>query len=679
MNSNYYFANRFSMLPNNTDFLPYDINVLKKIQEESERRKRPKLNYSFHTLFSPFIADAVGASPNYDIEAKAVELLDRKKSSVYSYHTFMLPFNIEDPRGKTEFDFESVVEYFKENGMWYSDECCSENGKRKFPFNRPSKFKKHSSAKGCACLDVDKILRTVTALDGDKEDAELENIWLAYQEYQYFNPAMRNALYTSLNNNSHSEISHTFEFRPEGRDKKLQAHYYITRNITYDLHVNAVRVMLFNTGIGIFMLECENHGLAKDGKTSQANTESVKAINEYGRRINLPLLPVPDPERYFSLCADSFDFEFTAGRNADGSPKIERFSDNFKDFVYKCRNTEMLFEHLSLTHVANFITDVLNYSSAPEKASGKSGDSSGKKNEEKTFSSKRRLNSKYLISPALDDRMFVCCCVADTKTAEFYTAANVLGEFNYLHDDKTANSLYEFVFIDTEGKVSCPTAEMRKELLSAHVYKRWLSYGTLQAVTNYSLVCITSESVYAPVILPFLTQYTRLACFALVQRASLIKLQADAALLSAHIKNPKKKINTQNIIALNKLQERFVAFQSQLNLFEVTAQEQGCELYGMLREFLFVDKQREALQNQLDALYSAANTALDTNFNKWAAIFALIALFLSLAGFFADGMGAVETVVNKPKLLIWLIPSAFFVLVLFAVIFPMLYSYRRKR
>lgn len=99
----------------------------------------------------------------------------------------------------------------------------------------------------------------------------------------------------------------------------------------------------------------------------------------------------------------------------------------------------------------------------------------------------------------------------------------------------------------------------------------------------------------------------------------------------------------------------------------------------MLREFLFVGKQREALQNQLDALYSAANTALDTNFNKWAAIFALIALLLSLAGFFADGMGAVETVVNKPNLLIWLIPSAFFVLVLFAVIFPMLYSYRRKR
>ena len=477
-----------------------------------------------------------------------------------------------------------------------------------------------------------------------------------------------------MNNNSHSEISHTFEFHPEGRDKKLQAHYYITRNITYDLHVNAVRVILFNTGIGIFMLECENHGLAKDGKTSQANIESVKAINEYGRRINLPLLPVPDPERYFSLCADSFDFEFTAGRNADGSPKIERFSDNFKDFVYKCRNTEMLFEHLSLTHVANFITDVLNYSSAPEKASGKSDDSSGKKNEEKTFSSKRGLNSKYLISPALDDRMFVCCCVADTKTAKFYTAANVLGEFNYLHDDKTANSLYEFVFIDTEGKVSCPTAEMRKELLSAHVYKRWLSYGTLQAVTNYSLVCVTSESVYAPVILPFLTQYTRLACFALVQRASLIKFQADAALLSAHIKNPKKKISTQNIIALNKLQERFVAFQSQLNLFEVTAQEQGCELYGMLREFLFVDKQREALQNQLDALYSAANTALDTNFNKWAAILALIALFLSLAGFFADGVDAVQ----KFKGYGWHVPALFAVAVLVGVISFFLIKYRRR-
>lgn len=64
----------------------------------------------------------------------------------------------------------------------------------------------------------------------------------------------------------------------------------------------------------------------------------------------------------------------------------------------------------------------------------------------------------------------------------------------------------------------------------------------------------------------------------------------------------------------------------------------------MLREFLFVDKQREALQNQLDALYSAANTTLDTNFNKWATIFALIALFLSLAGFFADGVDVVQKI-----------------------------------
>ena len=132
----------------------------------------------------------------------------------------MLPFNIEDPRGKTEFDFESVVEYFKENGMWYSDECCSKMASGSFRLTVRQSSKSIPLQKGCACLDVDKILRTVTALDGDKEDAKLENIRLAYQEYQYFNPAMRNALYTSLNNNSHSEISHTFEFRPEGRDKK---------------------------------------------------------------------------------------------------------------------------------------------------------------------------------------------------------------------------------------------------------------------------------------------------------------------------------------------------------------------------------------------------------------------------------------------------------------------------
>ena len=86
-------------------------------------------------------------------------------------------------------------------------------------------------------------------------------------------------------------------------------------------------------------------------------------------------------------------------------------------------------------------------------------------------------------------------------------------------------------------------------------------------------------------------------------------------------------------------------------------------MYGMLREFLFVDKQREALQNQLDALYSAANTTLDTNFNKWATIFALIALFLSLAGFFADGVD----VVQKFKGYVWHVLALFGVAVAFSV------------
>ena len=94
----------------------------------------------------------------------------------------------------------------------------------------------------------------------------------------------------------------------------------------------------------------------------------------------------------------------------------------------------------------------------------------------------------------------------------------------------------------------------------------------------------------------------------------------------------------------------------------------------MLREFLFVDKQREALQNQLDALYSAANTTLDTNFNKWAAILAVIALLLSLAGFFADGVDAVQ----KFKGYGWHIPALFAGAVSVGVISVFLIKYRRR-
>lgn len=671
MNSNYCFLDRFSMLPHNTGFLSHNSDVLLKTKAVLEERARPKLKTTYHTVFPAFAETFCGAPPGTEVIERIIKL-NMKQPRPYSYHTFMLPFNIGKYGKNSELDPESVVRYFRENSAWLNIEHDASTGdKRKFPFNIFSGSPKARAAKKRTFPGVEETLRSVTPLDGDANTI-LSNARLAYQEYQYFNPAMRNALYVSS-----ADVSHSFEFRPEGADKRLRAHYYIACNngITYDLHLNALRVIIFNTGIGIFQLECENHGLAKDGKTSQANMQSVKCINDYGRRINLPLLS--DPGSYFSLCADRLDFEFAVGENADGTPILKTFSDNFKEFILSLRSTESFCQNLSLTHVANFITDIMNFRLSADEGRGGIGNSHDKKKSGKVFSSKLGIDAQFLISPALDDRMFVCCCVADEELSKFYTARNASGELNYLCDNRTANDLYEFIFIDLDQKLSCPTAEMRSELLSAHVYKRWLDFKTLHAVTNYSCVCVTgaSDGAYITVILPFLIQYTRLACLSLVQRASLIKFQANAAELSTHIENTKKRMNMQTIIALNKLQERFVAFQSQLNLFEVTAQEQGAETYELLRTFMFIDKQQEALQNQLDALYSTANTTLDTLQNKWATILALIALLLSLSGFFSDGIDAVEKIKEcKP-----LLPLIYLFVSVFGVAVPVLISYSRRR
>lgn len=74
------------------------------------------------------------------------------------------------------------------------------------------------------------------------------------------------------------------------------------------------------------------------------------------------------------------------------------------------------------------------------------------------------------------------------------------------------------------------------------------------------------------------------------------------------------------------LQERFIAFQNQINLQEISSQEQAIELYERFRKVNFVDDLTGALKEQLDALYDATNTNQDYSFNKWALLFTIIAL-----------------------------------------------------
>ena len=210
--------------------------------------------------------------------------------------------------------------------------------------------------------------------------------------------------------------------------------------------------------------------------------------------------------------------------------------------------------------------------------------------------------------------------------------------YAYQLDSEIADELYSLVFIDS-GQTSCQNDQMTQKLLDKHIYARWIKLGTIHAVTHHSMVCITGEKdeyVLASVVNPFLSQYVQMAILVLVQRASIINFDQRSADLTRGVEKRGKPIERKKIISFLNLQEAYVSFQNQLLFFEVTAQEQGIEIYEMLSESLYVEKEKERLDQELQNLYEAAVVNQDIVFNKWALIFAIFALFIALPSFFNE-------------------------------------------
>ena len=82
---------------------------------------------------------------------------------------------------------------------------------------------------------------------------------------------------------------------------------------------------------------------------------------------------------------------------------------------------------------------------------------------------------------------------------------------------------------------------------------------------------------------------------AIAQRSSLLvfeRLISDSAL------------EKQQII---EVQQKYIMFQSQLLLQEVTPEQQGIELYDELIESLFIERESEQIENQISALFDRKN------------------------------------------------------------------------
>ncbi len=491
----------------------------------------------------------------------------------YSYHTFILPFIWEDCECNDK-TLETFVDCFESNPYWENVDMKNEHH-----------------------------------MNSSKRIVSYDDSALLYKEYQYFHPFVRQAIY-----GFERGIVRNYSFMPH--EIRNKANYYISKDDNhYKLLVNGVNLKIFNTGIALFILECENHGVTADGKP-QNTIEAVKNINDYGRRISLPFFPY-DPKD--SVCADKLSLVI------DG---VAEFSYDAKKFLEKLDRDNMFENDISLTYISDFIKELL------------------------SFKGKYRFTSKAIVEPnsfyiysALDDRMFVACHVCDPEVANRLRTRDADGNLVYTYDADLSKELYELVFIDPAQKCSCYSKEMREKLLEDHLYKRWIDEGSIYSFVNHGMLCITNRDEEY-LLLNFLAIYIQMSCLVLVQRASLLNFRRKVSCISNKMEENGKTLDIKTIGDLLNLQEKFIAFRSQLHFIEVSSEEQGIEMYNMMYETFMIERELSVVKEQLDSLYDAANTTLDYDFNKWATVFAIVSVILAIADiinslFFAEAGTAV--------------------------------------
>lgn len=449
----------------------------------------------------------------------------------YSYHTFLFPF-LWNINGDTQYaDFEQILAVGK---RWEEE--------------------KWDNAVDCNPAD---------------SGLSIDEWRLRYAAYQYFTPAARDILFNvgSKNNVRLYKWIHA----PKTGDMQ----YVIEKGSQkYVLKLTSIRLKVYDTGVAVVVIQGENH--------DQPSMDAVNAINEYGRRINMPFLPVDSNV----LCADRISILVNGNTVCD-------------DYVafLKALSCAPKQQNVSWNYIMKPIQYLID---------GDGTDNGGIR----VTTNIVKADRDFMIRPCIDDRMFVCCLVRDDAFCGKVSGYDAQQHaYHYLTGCDSSDAsvralsdeLYKLIFV--ENSLTCQSVVMKRRLLQAAVYDRWIDYGTVYGVSQHSFICVTGEDpgLLATPINPFLTQMVEMATLAIVQRSYQLLLFNRISDISEKF-NQSTQIDDAQFQQIESLQAMYVKCQNQILLPQVTAQEQGIELYAMLQDRLLITENKLVMDEQINNL-----------------------------------------------------------------------------
>ena len=343
--------------------------------------------------------------------------------------------------------------------------------------------------------------------------------------------------------------------RKEPQEKDVR--YFIKvsgREKPYSLKVDAININLYKTGVGMMSFYLRNDD------ESQCDTRDILNINQYGRRILPPFWSEVNAEKRQELS----EYLEISGLDTEIS------KEDFKSYTVD--------EPWTATSMLDSLL--------------------------------KDLTDNLTLTPVIDDRMFVMSLYKnDDMSGLSLSAADAYCNPSSLFSE----FWYKYLFVDTWSP-TCQNNEMRRDLLRAHTYLRWQDWNSLYGVSRYSFVYLTNSGVSSYLVDYFMTTYARMMEIALVQRASVLCFSNEVTTLTKRGDWTLEKLS-EHVDSLN---EEYIRFINRMYFKELTSQDQGVELYGMIRQNLDIDSYVEELKDEIEKLHDTISFKVERSRNEKA-------------------------------------------------------------